>query len=205
MTTTTTQASPGDAPISSYVAMAHGLHHNLQQVLLGAPVAVTVAVWPPSRGATSWSKTCRAWARRCWPRRWPCRLGADLSRVQGHPDLSADRRDRRLGLQPRDPHLGLSTRARCSATWCCLDELNRTPPRTQSALLEAMEEQQVSVDGETWALPHPHLVLATQNPIGQMGTFPSGGEPARSFLALDRARLSRRRHRDPVGAAPRRP
>ena len=53
-----------------------------------------------------------------------------------------------------------------------LDELNRTPPRTQSALLEAMEEQQVSVDGESWPLPRPHLVIATQNPIGQLGTYP---------------------------------
>ena len=53
-----------------------------------------------------------------------------------------------------------------------LDELNRTPPRTQSALLEAMAEQQVSVDGETWPLPLPHLVIGTQNPVGQLGSFP---------------------------------
>ncbi len=53
-----------------------------------------------------------------------------------------------------------------------VDELNRTPPRTQSALLETMEEQQVSVDGQTWPLPHPHLVIATQNPRSQRGTFP---------------------------------
>jgi MoxR-like ATPase len=53
-----------------------------------------------------------------------------------------------------------------------LDELNRTPPRTQSALLEAMEEQQVSVDGESWPLPRPHMVIGTQNPIGQLGTYP---------------------------------
>ena len=53
-----------------------------------------------------------------------------------------------------------------------LDEMNRTPPRTQSALLESMEEQQVSVDGESWPLPRPHLVIGTQNPIGQLGTYP---------------------------------
>ena len=53
-----------------------------------------------------------------------------------------------------------------------LDELNRTPPRTQSALLEAMEEQQVSVDGESWPLPRPHLVIGTQNPVGQLGHLP---------------------------------
>jgi len=52
------------------------------------------------------------------------------------------------------------------------DEINRATPRTQSALLEAMEERQVTIDGETMPLPAPFLVLATQNPIEQEGTFP---------------------------------
>jgi MoxR-like ATPase len=52
------------------------------------------------------------------------------------------------------------------------DEINRAGPRTQSALLEAMEEQQVTVDGVTRLLPRPFIVLATQNPIELEGTFP---------------------------------
>lgn len=52
------------------------------------------------------------------------------------------------------------------------DEINRATPKTQSALLEAMEERQVSVDGTTYALPNPFIVLATQNPIEYEGTFP---------------------------------
>ena len=52
------------------------------------------------------------------------------------------------------------------------DEINRATPRTQSALLEAMQEQQVSVDGVTRELPRPFLVLATQNPVEYEGTFP---------------------------------
>jgi MoxR-like ATPase len=52
------------------------------------------------------------------------------------------------------------------------DEINRAGPRTQSALLEAMEERQVTVDGVTRALPYPFLVLATQNPVELEGTFP---------------------------------
>lgn len=52
------------------------------------------------------------------------------------------------------------------------DEINRATPRTQSALLEAMEERQVTVDGETMPLPRPFLVLATQNPVELEGTFP---------------------------------
>jgi MoxR-like ATPase len=52
------------------------------------------------------------------------------------------------------------------------DEINRTPPKTQSALLEAMQERQVSVDGTAHALPDPFLVVATQNPIEYEGTYP---------------------------------
>ena len=52
------------------------------------------------------------------------------------------------------------------------DEINRTSPKTQAALLEAMEEKQVSVDGVTYKMPQPFMVMATQNPIEFMGTFP---------------------------------
>ena len=53
-----------------------------------------------------------------------------------------------------------------------VDEINRATPKTQSALLEAMEERQVSVDGQTYKMPTPFLVMATQNPIEYEGTFP---------------------------------
>ncbi|MGH7777330.1 MAG: AAA family ATPase [Candidatus Dormibacterales bacterium] len=52
------------------------------------------------------------------------------------------------------------------------DEINRATPKTQSALLEAMEERQVTIDGETHELPRPFMVMATQNPIEYAGTFP---------------------------------
>lgn len=52
------------------------------------------------------------------------------------------------------------------------DEINRASPKTQSALLEAMEENQVSIDGTTYPLPQPFFVIATQNPLHQAGTYP---------------------------------
>src|SRR3954449_7914984 len=52
------------------------------------------------------------------------------------------------------------------------DEINRTPPKTQAALLEAMEERQVSIEGEARALPDPFVVVATQNPVEYEGTYP---------------------------------
>jgi MoxR-like ATPase len=63
------------------------------------------------------------------------------------------------------------------------DEINRTPPKTQSALLEAMQERQVSVDGVPRRLPEPFLVVATQNPIEYEGTYPLPEAQLDRFLA----------------------
>ncbi len=62
------------------------------------------------------------------------------------------------------------------------DEINRAPPRTQSALLEAMAEQQVTVDGMTRALPAPFFVIATQNPVDLSGTYPLPDSQLDRFL-----------------------
>jgi MoxR-like ATPase len=88
------------------------------------------------------------------------------------------------------------------------DEINRTTPRTQSALLEAMQERQVTVEGETKPLPRPFMVLATQNPIEQEGTFPLPEAQLDRFLIKikigypsaedDKLILSRFRQDDPL-------
>ena len=62
------------------------------------------------------------------------------------------------------------------------DEINRAPPRTQSALLEAMAEHQVTLDGQTRALPDPFLVIATQNPVDLSGTYPLPDSQLDRFL-----------------------
>jgi MoxR-like ATPase len=62
------------------------------------------------------------------------------------------------------------------------DEINRAPPRTQSALLEAMAEQQVTIDGVCHGLPHPFFVIATQNPVDLTGTFPLPDSQLDRFL-----------------------
>ncbi len=63
------------------------------------------------------------------------------------------------------------------------DEINRTPPKTQAALLEAMQERQVSIDGVARPLPEPFLVVATQNPIEYEGTYPLPEAQLDRFLA----------------------
>ncbi|MGF3055910.1 AAA family ATPase [Microbacterium sp. YY-01] len=85
------------------------------------------------------------------------------------------------------------------------DEINRASPKTQSALLEAMEEHQVTVDGTTYALPRPFLVVATQNPLEMEGTYPLPEAQRDRFLmrialgypdAAAEARMLRSRDRD---------
>jgi MoxR-like ATPase len=97
-------------------------------------------------------------------------LGLTFHRVQFTPDLlPADL----TGLSVFDPATnGFEFRPGPVFTQLLLaDEINRTPPKTQAALLEAMAEEQVSSDGETRALPQPFVVLATDNPIEYEGTY----------------------------------
>ena len=71
------------------------------------------------------------------------------------------------------------------------DEINRASPKTQSALLEAMAEDQVTVDGSTYPLGPPFMVIATQNPVEHEGTYPAPREPARPLPDADVGRLPR--------------
>jgi MoxR-like ATPase len=90
------------------------------------------------------------------------------------------------------------------------DEINRTTPRTQSALLEAMNEAQVTVDGKTLTLPRPFLVIATQNPIEHHGTYPLPESQLDRFLMrikmgypspeTEREIMRRRATTDPLSA-----
>ncbi|WP_024801352.1 MoxR family ATPase [Nocardia sp. BMG51109] len=98
-------------------------------------------------------------------------LDLDHARVQFTPDLMPGDV---TGSQIYDPHSAEFTfrRGPVFTNLLLADEINRTPPKTQSALLESMEERQVSVDGKPQPLPEPFVVVATQNPIEQEGTYP---------------------------------
>ena len=86
------------------------------------------------------------------------------------------------------------------------DEINRTPPKTQAALLEAMQERQVTVDGEPHPLPDPFLVLATQNPIEYEGTYPLPEAQLDRFLVrVDLGYPDEEAERAMLGARPPRP
>jgi MoxR-like ATPase len=98
-------------------------------------------------------------------------LGATFQRVQGTPDLLPTDL---TGVSYFDQRRGefIFRQGPVFAHVLLVDEINRATPRTQSALLEAMAEHQVTVERETLSLPRPYLVLATQNPVELEGTFP---------------------------------
>ena len=162
---------PEDAmDLGGAAELARALRDAVATVVLGAPDAITVAVCAAVSGGHLLIENVPGTGKTVLARTLATALGAELSRIQGHTDLlptdvtgvsvySPDRGDWRFHPGPVFAHVVL------------LDELNRTPPRTQSALLEAMAEEQVTVDGARWPLPRPFLVIATQNP-GQLGTFP---------------------------------
>jgi MoxR-like ATPase len=100
-------------------------------------------------------------------------LGVDFKRIQFTPDLMPSDI---LGSEVIHEHQGqMEFRFRPGPVFTNLllaDEINRTPPKTQSALLEAMQERSVTIAGENRPLPNPFIVVATQNPIEHEGTYP---------------------------------
>ncbi len=98
-------------------------------------------------------------------------LGCSARRIQFTPDLLPADITGTYVLSPRDGTFNLRA-GPIFANVVLADEINRAPAKTQSALLEAMQERQVTIEGDRFELPNPFLVLATQNPIDLEGTYP---------------------------------
>ena len=121
--------------------------------------------------ATSCWKACPVWPKRLSVKVLAACLNVKFSRLQFTPDLlPADL----IGTQIYNPQTGAFTTRRgpIFANLVLADEINRSPAKVQSALLEAMQEKQVTIGDQTFKLEEPFLVLATQNPIEQEGTYP---------------------------------
>ena len=108
-------------------------------------------------------------------------LGLEFKRIQATPDLLPSDI---IGFQIYDPKSTsfVFRKGPVFTNILFVDEINRAPPKTQSALLEAMQEKQVTIEGITYRLPEPFLVIATMNPIEIEGTFPLSEAQVDRFL-----------------------
>ena len=157
--------------MSNPSSFAEDLISNIERVIIGKRQVVELAVMGllseghlliedvPGVGKTTLAR-CLA-----------CSLGVEFSRIQFTPDMLPsdvtgvsiyNQATREFEYKPGP----------LMAQIVLIDEINRATPKAQAALLEAMQERQVTVDGVTHPLPHPFMVLATQNPIDYEGTFP---------------------------------
>jgi MoxR-like ATPase len=122
-------------------------------------------------------------------------LGCTIRRIQFTPDLLPADITGTYVLSPRDGTFTLRA-GPIFANVVLADEINRAPAKTQSALLEAMQERQVTIEGDRFELPNPFLVLATQNPVDLEGTYALPEAEIDRFLV--RVRMGYPSHRDEV-------
>ncbi len=167
-------AGPADAPADLTPAQAgqraHAVLDEVERAVVGKRSALELVLLGVLAGGHVLIEDLPGLGKTLLARSFATALGLEFTRIQFTPDLlpsdvtGAPFYDQRSGEMVFRPgpvftHLLLA------------DEINRTPPKTQAALLEAMAEGQVSVDGATRALPRPFVVIATDNPIEYEGTY----------------------------------
>ena len=179
----------GSTDLSGAVELATRLQANVETVVHGKSDEIRLVLAALVCDGHVCSRTSLERRRRCSPARSQAPSTEQPSRASSA---------RRTSSRQTSPDCRSSTSATRDfefrpgpvfANVLLVDEINRAMPKTQSALLEAMAERQVTIDGVTHLLPAPFLVLATENPIEQEGTFPLPEAQLDRFLLQHRARL----------------
>ncbi len=155
----------------SIVDFAQAVHQNVARVIVGKEEVVDLLLVALLAGGHVLIEDVPGTGKTMMARALATSLGLQFKRVQCTPDLLPNDIS---GVSVFHPPSGefQFRQGPVFANVLLADEINRATPRTQSALLEAMAEQRVTVDGITYALPDPFLVMATENPVEFEGTFP---------------------------------
>jgi MoxR-like ATPase len=158
-------------PIETTTERCHAVLEEIAQVVVGKQEALNLILMTVLAGGHVLIEDLPGLGKTLIARSFAAALGLEFTRVQFTPDLlPADL----IGATVYDMRSGQFDfrRGPIFTDLLMADEINRTPPKTQAALLEAMAEHQVSVDGVTYPLPATFFVVATDNPIEYEGTYP---------------------------------
>jgi MoxR-like ATPase len=160
-----------EPPPGHRTEVLRALVENVERVITGKRRTVELAVVALASGSHLLLDDVPGVGKTVLARALARSVGARFARIQGAPDLLPSDLTG-ASIYQRDSESFVFVPGPLFANVVLVDELNRTTPRTQAALLEAMEERQVTVDGVSHPLPSPHFVVATQNPLEHHGTFP---------------------------------
>ena len=162
--------SPAHAPLHP-ADLARQIVDNVERVIVGKRATVEMALAAVIAGGHVLFEDVPGLGKTMLARALAVSLGLSFKRIQFTADLMPADITGGPVYNPKDGNFELR-QGPVFAHVVLADEINRANPRAQSALLECMEEGQVTIDGRTQVLPDPFVVLATQNPIDMAGTYP---------------------------------
>ncbi len=168
---TATQGELSDATLVRAAELASAVVSQVQEVFVGPREVPEMLLVSLLAGGHALLEGVPGVAKTTLVKAFAATLGCSFRRIQFTPDLLPADITGTFVLSPRDGTFSLRE-GPVFANVVLGDEINRAPAKTQSALLEAMQERQVTIEGETRPLPRPFLVLATQNPVEHAGTYP---------------------------------
>lgn len=157
--------------VTDVAGFAKSLIDNIEKVIVGKRSAVALVAVAALADGHVLLEDVPGVAKTMLARAFAKSLGCSFKRLQCTPDLLPTDVTGVSVFNPKSTDFEFRP-GPIFAQILLTDEINRTTPRTQSALLEAMAERRVSVDGQTYSLKPPFIVLATQNPVDHEGTFP---------------------------------
>ncbi|MBT4577760.1 AAA family ATPase, partial [bacterium] len=170
MQTTTTATSKQAGQIKNLSALIYGLKSELSKVIVGQQKAIDALIVAVLCNGHVLLEGVPGVAKTTMVKALTDALGLDFKRIQFTPDLLPSDLIGSLIYDQKSQDF-LTKKGPLFSNLILADEINRAPAKVQSALLEAMEEKQVTIGTNTYPLPRPFLVFATQNPVEQEGTY----------------------------------